>query len=294
MPIFSMTGFGRSVVVLGDQHYVWEIKSVNARGLELRFKLPVGLDELEPRLRDMAREALGRGHCQIGLRMRPGSSNQSLRLNEGALALTVAAAKRLADVDGIEAPTADGILAIRGVLEEAVIGSDPLQAEGARETLETAFGEALKALLEARRDEGSRLEMVLADLMDSLDALVKRAAERAQDGLQDIQSRIEEQVSALKSDTAIDPDRLHQEAVLLAVKSDIREEIDRLQGHLQSVRDRMGEGSPVGRRLDFLAQEMNREANTICSKAWDKELVNVGVDLKTGIDQFREQVQNLE
>jgi uncharacterized protein (TIGR00255 family) len=293
MPVHSMTGFARAEVANGGARFVWELKSVNARGFDLRLRLPAGLERLEPEVRERARARLKRGSCFFSLAEDRDAALPGLRLNEQALALAVAAARRLAEEQGISPPTADGLLAIPGVLAPAGGLADEAEQEAREAELMAGLDRALDLLAATRAEEGARLEAVLAGQLDAIEAKVAEAAKLAEEAPAAMKARIAEQV-ALLTDSGLDPDRLHQEAVLVAARADVREEIDRLAGHIEAARQQLSAGGAVGRRLDFLAQEFNREANTLSAKAFDKRLVAAGVDLKVMIDQLREQVQNLE
>lgn len=295
MPLHSMTGFGRAACQAGGVPYSWELKSVNARGLEIRLRLPPGFDQLEGEVRQRARQWLSRGSCFFTLTREDADERPLLRLNENALALVVALAKRLAAEDGIAAATADGILTVPGVLEPAQQALGEEETAGRDEALLAGLDTALAALSEARAEEGGRLGLLLSSLLDAMQSLVDAGAALAEEAPEVLRGRIAEQVRALvAADSGLDPDRLHQEAVLAASRADVREEVDRLRSHIAGARERLAEGGAVGRRLDFLSQEFNREANTLCSKAFDTRLTAVGMELKAVIEQFREQVQNLE
>jgi uncharacterized protein (TIGR00255 family) len=295
MTLSSMTGFARTTFEVDGAKFAWELKSVNARGLEVRVRLPPGLDHLESDVRGAVRESLARGSCHLTLQREAGGERAHLALNEEALALVIAAARRLASVEGIAMPTADGILAIPGVLQEsgAEIGGEAAERRDAA-ALES-LGEGLTAVRAARMEEGRRLSAVLADQLAVMARLVEAAATIAAEAPEILKQRIADQVALLASEgSGLDPDRLHQEALLAATRADVREEIDRLRSHLAGAQDLIGSKGAVGRRLDFLAQEFNREANTLCSKAFDRRLTAIGLELKAVIDQLREQVQNVE
>jgi len=295
MALFSMTGFARREFEAASDRYSWEIKSVNARNLELRLRLPNGLDFLEPAVRKAVKDRLARGSVFLNLNQERIARQSAIQVNEDALEMIVAAAHRLVETDPlIRPPDAASLLAVRGVLEE----SDPSRDEAQLEALNTAVLAALQACLgdleSARGEEGQRLHDVLLGQIDAISGLVGQADALMAQAYDVLKERIAEQVAALSSEKGLDPDRLHQEAVLVASKQDIREEIDRLAAHCDAARDRLADGGAVGRRLDFLAQEFNREANTICSKSFDRRLTAIGLELKATIEQFREQVQNLE
>ena len=293
MALKSMTGFARADTELGDVRFVWEVKSVNSRGLEMRLRLPPGLDRLDPEIRRLTREHLSRGSCQLSLQLDRVGRASNLVINEAALAAVTDAARHLANETGIGPPSADGLLAIRGVLEEP--GLDALDdADAVDRTVLDALSACLEALVAARAEEGGRLAAILADQLDDIERQTEAAADLASKAPGALLARLAEQVARLTGEASLDPQRLHQEAVLLATKADIREEIDRLISHITAARKLLADGGVIGRRLDFLAQEFNREANTLCSKSFDNELTAIGLELKAVIDQLREQVQNLE
>lgn len=295
MPLSSMTGYAHTAFEAAGEKFSWELKSVNARGLEIRLRLPPGHDGLEPEVRGLARQRLARGTCFFVLEQEGRTEQPRLTLNEEALALVVAAARRLATVDGIAMPTADGLLAIPGVLQDRAGNRAGENAELRDAAILDALGRALDFLKAARLEEGRRLQSILEGQLATIARLVEEAAVVAAEAPAILKARIHDQVAALISDKLnLDPDRLHQEAVLAATRADVREELDRLTSHLAAVRQLIEPGDNVGRRLDFLSQEFNREANTLCSKAFDKRLTAIGVEMKAVIDQFREQVQNLE
>jgi uncharacterized protein (TIGR00255 family) len=294
MALSSMTGFARSSIEVDGAKFTWELKSVNARGLEIRLRLPAGLDHLEAEIRAMVRASLARGSCFFTLQSESASERPRLTLNEEALALVVTAARRLAAVEGIRMPTADGLLSIPGVLQD---GGEALAGEAAARrdaAVLEALGVAIAALMAARQEEGSRLSAVLEDQLDAIARLVEEASLVAAEAPEALRARIREQVTLLTLDkSGLDPDRLHQEAVIAATRADVREELDRLRSHVAAARALIRSESTAGRRLEFLTQEFNREANTLCAKAYDRRLTAIGMELKAVVDQFREQVQNL-
>lgn len=294
MALSSMTGFARSSFEVDGAKFSWELKSVNARGLEVRLRLPPGLDHIEMDARAMARAEIPRGSCFFVLQREADAARPQLKLNEEALALVVAAARRLAAVEGIAMPSADGLLAIPGVLQDGGVVAEEDAAERRDAAILKALGEAIAALAVARQEEGTRLAGVLDDQLTAIARMVDEADNVSAEAPEMLKARIREQVALLTSEAnGLSPERLHQEALLAATRADVREELDRLRSHVASVRELVKAGGIVGRRLDFLAQELNREANTLCSKAFDRRLTAIGVELKATIDQFREQVQNL-
>jgi uncharacterized protein (TIGR00255 family) len=253
------------------------------------------MDHLEADIRAQAREKLNRGSCFFALQKESESTGPRLSLNEEALALVVAAARRLASVEGIEMPSADGILAIPGVLQDrSQAPADEAAAERRTAAVLSGFAVAADALRAARSEEGRRLAEVLDGQLATIERLVQAAEVIAAEAPEILRARINDQVALLSTSGNLDPDRLHQEAVIAVTRADVREELDRLASHIAGARNLVKSGDAVGRRLDFLTQEFNREANTLCSKAFDARLTEIGVELKTVIDQMREQVQNLE
>ena len=295
MAVKSMTGFARADGILPSISWHWEVRSVNGRGLELRFRMPSGLEALEVKARALVQEKLSRGNLTLGLALRRETGALVIRLNEAALAQALAATERARALVEAPPPGLDTLLSMRGVVE-VVEGEE---SEEARIELEQALLEGLNAALDqliaARAAEGARLKSVLADHLEQIAALVERAANAPARQPQAVAARLAEQVNRLvETGAGLAPERLHQEALLLAAKADIQEEVDRLRAHIAAARDLLDEDQPVGRRLEFLAQEFNREANTICSKAADIETTRTGLELKTVVDQLREQVQNIE
>ena len=294
MTLASMTGFARTAFEAEGAKYSWELRSVNARGLEVRLRLAPGLDHLEAEVRAQLRERIARGSCFLTLAREAELAQRAVVLNEAALALVIAAARRLAEVEGIGAPTADGLLAIPGVLEDGDVALKGEAAERRDAAVLSALAGTIDLLLAARIEEGKRLSVSLGDQLQSIETLVGDAKRIAAEAPEALKARIRDQVALLTADgIGLNPDRLHQEALIAATRADVREEIDRLTSHVESARGLVASGGAVGRRLDFLAQEFNREANTLCAKAFDNRLTTIGLELKAVIDQLREQVQNL-
>jgi uncharacterized protein (TIGR00255 family) len=295
MALSSMTGFARADGVSGNYVWHWEIKSVNAKGLELRLRVPPGWDAIEPSSRARAAEALGRGTIHANLTVQRAGIAPVVRVNEPVLAAVLATVEEVAKRIKAAPPAVDGILALKGVIE--VIDED--EREEDRRAGEAAvmegFAAALASLSDMRKREGEALGGVLRARLDEIAALTARAEAAPGRRPEAIRARLAEQVAALLETSArFDPDRLHQEAILIASKADIREELDRLVAHVAQARRLIDAGGPAGRKLDFLSQELNRESNTLCAKSNDVELTNIGLELKTVVEQFREQVQNLE
>jgi uncharacterized protein (TIGR00255 family) len=295
MALSSMTGFARGQGVCGGYAWAWEIKSVNAKGLDLRLRLPPGWDAVEAPVRGKVTEVLSRGTVYATLNVERQGKAAVVRVNEDVLNAVLATVKALAGRIDAERPRLDGILAIKGVIE--VVDAD--EADDTRSAVEVAvvagFATVLASLIEMRRREGDALARILSGRLDEIAVLIGRAEAAAARRPDAVKQRIAEQVATLLATSdRFDPDRLHQEAVLIAAKADVREELDRLTAHVEQAQGMVTKGGPVGRRLDFLSQEFNRESNTLCAKANDLELTNIGLELKGVVEQFREQVQNLE
>jgi uncharacterized protein (TIGR00255 family) len=295
MALSSMTGFARGHGVTGAYGWSWELKSVNAKGLELRLRLPPGWDAVEGPVRGRAAEVLSRGTIHGNLSVTREGVAPVVRVNEAVLSAVLATLRDLSGRIEAAPPTLDGILALKGVVEV----SDQDESEADRQAAEAAviagFGAALAGLAEMRRHEGETLGRLLSARLAEIAALAARAEAVPGRRPEAIKARLAEQIATLLgSSDRFDADRLHQEAVLIATKADIREELDRLASHVEQARKLLAQGGAVGRRLDFLAQELNRESNTLCAKANDIELSNIGLELKSVVEQFREQVQNLE
>jgi uncharacterized protein (TIGR00255 family) len=295
MALSSMTGFARSHGAAGPFQFEWELKSVNAKGFDFRTRLPPGWDAVEPIVRKQATAALSRGTVYANLVVKRANATPTIRVNDDVLKSVMKVASELAQKLSAPPPTVDGILAIRGVIEVV----EPEDSESERSVAEAAitqsFDQTLKGLIEMRKREGLELGRILSQRLDDIDRLSGQAEASAGRRPEAIKARLAEQVAALlDSSERFDADRLHQEAIMIAAKADVREELDRIAAHVTQTRELLAKGGAVGRRLDFLAQEFNREVNTTCSKSNDLELTNIGLELKSVVEQFREQVQNLE
>jgi uncharacterized protein (TIGR00255 family) len=295
MALSSMTGFARSHGASGPYTFEWELKSVNAKGFDLRLRLPPGWDELEALAKKRAGELLSRGTVYANLNVKRANAASTVRINEEVLSSIVRVAGELAGRIDAVAPSIDGLLAIKGVIEVVEPESTEEEDSAAKAAAAASFEQALSDLVQMRRREGATLGQILGQRMDEIERLAKKAEAAPGRKPEAIRARLAEQVAALlEASDRFDPDRLNQEALMIAAKADIREELDRIASHISQVREMIGKGGPVGRRLDFLAQEFNREVNTCCSKSNDLELTNTGLEMKSVVEQFREQVQNLE
>jgi uncharacterized protein (TIGR00255 family) len=291
-----MTGFGRSDGTCDGLSWVWEARSVNGRGLDVRLRLPPGNDAIEAMLRDAAAKRFVRGNVSATLNIERQANGGSVRLNEQVLADVMRAANRAAEISGGSRPDTTALLAVKGVLEQSDSAVESPEARVAREQILIAgFIVAADKLAEARRAEGAKLEAVVREHVNEIERLAGAVRASPSRSVEAIRGRIRDQILRLveASDT-LDKDRLHQEAILVATRADVEEELARLDAHVAAAREILGEPGAVGRKLDFLAQEFNREANTLCSKANAVDVTRLGLALKTAIDQLREQVQNVE
>lgn len=296
MALSSMTGFGRADGAADGLAWTWEIRSVNGRGLDVRMRLAPGYDSLDAPVREALAKRLVRGNLSVNLTVERRSANGSVRLNEALLGDILRAADRVAELSGGTRPSTADLLAMKGVLESVEGGLDDPQQRAARErALLASFEEAAGRLVEARRAEGSRIETILSEQVAQIAMLAAEVRASPSRTPEAIRSRLAEVISRLVDASAnFDAERLHQEAVLAATRADVEEELARLNAHVAAAREIMSEQGAVGRKLDFLAQEFNREANTLCSKANAVDITRLGLSLKSVIDQLREQVQNVE
>jgi uncharacterized protein (TIGR00255 family) len=296
MTISSMTGFARVDGALDGLAWTWEARSVNGRGLDVRLRLPPGYEALEIPARDAVAKRLSRGNVALNLNLDKQQNATALRLNEAVLSDVIRVLERVSALSGAAKPDAAQLLTIKGVLES---GDQSPETSEARTTREKAvlksLDDALDKLSEARRAEGSKLVGVLQEQIAQVERLageVRASPSRAPDA---IAARLKETIGRINETmVSLDQDRLYQEAMILATRADVEEELQRLSAHVAAAREILGETGAVGRKLDFLAQEFNREANTLCSKANAVDITRLGLLLKTIIDQFREQVQNVE
>lgn len=291
-----MTGFARAEGRDDSLQWIWEVKSVNGRTLDTRCRVPSGMDGLEPVARAAVAERMRRGNVTVSLTLARGAAPPTVRINREVLARLLEVVKELQESIDAAPPRLDGLLAIRGVVE---VIEDELEDEALRQLrfdrIAATLSEALDALCRMRAAEGARLAALIAGHLDEIERLRNAAADTAAAQPEALRERLRNQVAALlEASPALPEDRLAQEAALLIAKSDVREELDRLAAHISAARDLLNEGGAIGRKLDFLCQEFNREANTLCSKSADVQLTRIGLGLKAAIEQLREQVQNIE
>lgn len=297
-----MTGFARSdgSASATGASWTWEVRSVNGRGLDVRLRLPPGLDDLEPAARDIFTKRLTRGNISATLSFDRGAQNGGLRLNESVLSDVIAAADQIVAITGGATPSAAELLAVKGVLEsgDQVASQDPeavAQREARNAAILKTLTDAVDGLCEGRRAEGARLEVALLASVSEIEKIVKDVRANPALSTEAITARLRDTVNRLiEANDSFDRERLHQEAVIAATRADVEEELTRLEAHCGAARELLAGNGAIGRKLDFLAQEFNREANTLCSKAVSIEITRLGLALKSVIDQLREQIQNIE
>ena len=296
MTLNSMTGFARDSANFADWTWSWELKSVNAKGLDIRLRAPSGFDALEPVGRARLSKLFSRGNITVGLTLKRSGADAGYKINEGHLKAMLDVAKSIqAEILDAAPLSIDGIMALRGVIEADDDDMDEATRVDLDKKLLNSLDIAARALVANRAEEGAQLSVVLTEFIDKLDDLLGQATGSAESQPATIRARLKDQIEQVIEDASqVDAVRLEQEIAILMTKADIREELDRLRAHIISVRELMSTGGAVGRRLDFLCQELNREANTICSKAHETALTRIGLDMKATIEQFREQVQNIE
>ena len=290
-----MTGFARHGGHWRDINWFWELKSVNGKALDARFRVPSGFEALEAAARSLILATLKRGNVQINLTVQSTRGTDGLKVNTILLEQLVELAETLRDRLGSAPIQAENLLALRGVLEvseDAISEAEMKQRDG---ELLKSFEQALVELVTARQDEGQRLAAILQNQLQRIAELAGAARDCPARQPAAVKQRLGEQLARLlEQGQSFDEQRLHQEAMLLATRADVQEELDRLNSHIEAAQSLLISREPVGRKFDFLTQEFNREANTLCSKATDKTLTAIGLDLKTVVDQLREQVQNIE
>ena len=293
----SMTGFASATGQHDEFSWTWEIRSVNGKGLDVRIRVPEGAETIENTVRKAVSANCKRGTIYVNLKPQNNEASTIVQLNLQGLDRAVDAAitaKNVAEEKGLgTAPLeVSGLLSLRGVLES---GSPSSRQSSWLKKSEDQFKDVLASFVAARKQEGDQLQKILSDQIEAFSELVSMAHSQADDRKQEAAAKLREKVRTLIEDNAIvDENRLEQELALLAVKSDITEELDRLQAHIEAAKDLLGAKQEIGRKFDFLMQEFNREANTLCSKSGSTELTRTGLEMKTLIDQMREQVQNIE
>jgi uncharacterized protein (TIGR00255 family) len=295
MTIKSMTGFARTAGAAGPVSWHWELRSVNGRGLDIRLRVPPGFEGLEPRIREAVTNSVGRGSLTVNLNVKRTHGQTEIRLNEIALKQVLAAVQTLRGAAAVGPPSAEALLNVRGVLELVEPEESEAEMAARTEAMLTSLDAALGGMVRARADEGAHLRAIVGRQLADIERLVDRVERSPSRAPAAIRQRLKEQVGRLlETGATLDETRLYQEAAMLAARVDVEEELKRLTAHVAAARELLDSKGPAGRRLDFLAQEFNREANTLCSKAYDAETTRAGLELKAIIDQMREQVQNIE
>jgi len=296
VPINSMTGFARASAQYGNYNWTWEVRSVNSKGLDVRLRIPSGFDVLDLPARKAISQRFKRGSVALSLNISHSQDQTGYRINQDLLNQLIDVMKMVeAKVPGVNAPSVDGLMGLRGVIETVDDSESEAEREAAFGKMMISLEEALDDLLTNRISEGGRMESVLHGHIDEIEHLCTKAEACAGAQPDVLRKRLVRQLKDVMEDLPdLDQERIAQEAAILMTKADVREELDRLRAHIEGARDLLVKGSPCGRKLDFLCQEFNREANTLCSKAQDVDLTRIGLDFKATIDQFREQVQNIE
>ncbi|MDG4721235.1 MULTISPECIES: YicC/YloC family endoribonuclease [Thalassospira] len=294
MTVSSMTGFARVDGATDGFGWTWELRSVNGKGLDVRVRLNGGFERLEAKVRDTVSQHFKRGNMGVTLNVVRTAETSAYTVNRELLAELISIAEEFDNTSSLSAGTIADLMNVRGVLEAVEAQEDEATRDARDDVVLGSLNEAISQMAAHRAEEGEKLDAMLRGHVDNIEATVIRAGNCAAARGDAIKERLKRQIEELMDAGKFEPERLHQEAALLATKADIREEIDRLKAHITAARDMLTKGGSIGRKLDFLCQEFNREANTLCSKANDIELTNCGMELKVIIDQLREQVQNVE
>ncbi len=295
MTLQSMTGFARTQGQFNNTSWVWELRSVNGKGLDLRIRVPNGYEAIEGLARAALSQHFKRGNIQISLNVTQAASATLPYVNQAAVEALLSSAKELQQKVGGELPTASELMLIRGVVEFSEEELDEKTIDVRNTEMLDSLNQAASDLVKMRQSEGAAITKVLKDQIQKISNLHSEIENNEARSSEAIKAQLQAQVEKLLITSAgFDEQRLYQEAAILAAKADLQEELDRLVVHVDSVRGLLEGEGPVGRRLDFLAQEFNRECNTICSKSNSAEVTSIGLDMKLIIDQFREQLQNME
>ncbi|MEL7543145.1 MAG: YicC/YloC family endoribonuclease [Pseudomonadota bacterium] len=295
MALHSMTGFARVDGTAAGLTWFWELRSVNGKGLDVRTRLPTGADALEPDIRKAISKKLKRGNCSVSLAVKRDARAASITLNEALFKDLVDIGARASAIAKTPAPSIEALLAIRGVIDFSENDETSGSYDAHRAALMESFDALVAQVVDARSAEGDRLQSALTQQIDAIAALINQLEQAPGRSIERIREKFLARVQRLLAEhDVLDTARIQQEVVLLATKADIEEELARLVSHVAAARKLLDASEPVGRQLDFLSQEFNREANTVCSKSHDEEITQIGLQLKTVIDQFREQVQNIE
>jgi len=294
--INSMTGFARSSSQHGGYNWTWEIRSVNGKGLDVRVRIPSGFDALDLATRNLIAKKFKRGNMSLSLNINHAQQQAGYRVNQDLLKQFIAVMKTVeAEIPGVTAPSVDGLMGLRGVIEPIEDDESDVERDACHVAILESLSEALDGLLDHRQSEGERMGALLSGHIDEIEKLCAKAENLAAVQPEALRGRLLRQLKdCLENLPELNEERISQEAAVLMTKADVREELDRLSAHIEGARELLAKGSPCGRKLDFLCQEFNREANTLCSKSQDVELTRIGLDFKAVIDQLKEQVQNIE
>lgn len=295
MTIKSMTGFGRTEGASADATWHWELRTVNGRGLDVRVRLPTGHDDLENSVRKICAKHFKRGNCSVTLNVKRDQGSMKIQLNEAVFSQVLLAARRAAEISGGAVPDPGALLGMRGVLETIEVEEGADERKARLNALLESFEGAVELTARARAAEGAHLEEAVKAQIDRIEAITRAITQLPSRQTEFIRQRMREGVARLLEDAnMLNEDRLYHEAALLAQRADVEEELKRLEAHIAAAKGLLQSEDAVGRQLDFLAQEFNREANTLCSKSNDTEMTKLGLDLKAVIEQMREQIQNIE
>ncbi len=293
----SMTGFASGQGASGAFQWIWDIRSVNSKGLDVRMRVPDWVGGLEAELKPLVTKAISRGSVSLSLRVTRDQQATQFAVNHSALDATLAAIGEVekAALDkglNLTPATAADILTVKGVMDQAADADD---TDALKAALIADFRPILSDFVTMRDQEGTSLEAILSAQIDTIEQLVNDAMGVIDQRRADLDGMYKASLQRVQDNIdGLDIDRVAQEIAIIAVKTDVTEEMDRLKAHVEAARKLLAQGDKIGRKLDFLCQEFNREANTLCSKSQHKDLTAIGLDLKAVIDQMREQVQNVE
>lgn len=295
MALQSMTGFARVDASSESGNWTWELRSVNGKGLDIRTRLPNGMEDLDAELRKLIGAFLKRGNVSVSLQFQKSSDDEMPIVNEQLAENLWTAAETLKSKFGGQMPSIAELMSMRGVVD--IVEAEPDEAKKAKRKSDilASLREAVSELAQVREREGEAISSVLKDQVTQIESLRVGIDQNEARSEANIRDKLSLQVKQLvDASSGLDEQRIHQEAAILATKADLQEEIDRLAVHVASAREMLSGNGPIGRKMDFLAQEFNRECNTICSKSNDAGVTTLGLDMKIVIDQFREQIQNME
>lgn len=294
MTLSSMTGFARVTGALDDASWAIEIKTVNAKALDVKLRLPALIEAIEPQIRTIIARSIPRGACQMQISLSRSTSEMRFKVNEAALEELHVTFSAIAARLGTERVPLSRLIDLKGVLDYEERNIDEAALLSLQRAVLDDVESAVATLVAARQAEGAALRGILLSRIERIEQLVRAADELPSRRPEAVKARLSAAVEQLFADVSLDEQRLYQEAAILVTRADIREELDRLYMHVKAARALLSEGGPVGRKLDFLAQEFGRESNTLCAKSSDAALTAIGLDLKGVVEQFREQIQNVE